>query len=408
MHKKPLDTFHPDIPPAEPKEHPGWAYGAYLLNRFTEWDETSRELTISYLLSLSCPYQPQLMQTRMQVESPIRRAAIFAHLAVRLLADARQAEGIDRAGAAIQAYTEAASQPGANRDAIAAGLTDVNKLLTAIVPPVQQPLVFAQTLRALAAAQQGIGRIDQAADVAQQALRVDLGAVDDVDPMTVTSSLTRDAGLLSTVGLTAKAVDTQQTVIDLLRAFTPAEANRLEYLITVAEAQHNLIVRLVDDHRPSQAAGLARQTIEAYRGYIAAGGTDVSRLNQDITDLQKLLNSPAVGLTAEPVELLQLLVATFRAAPPPQSHSGRLTFQITFAEARHNLIARLLDDHRPTEARALVAETVAAYRNYATETGADLLRAASDLTQLVGVLAGGSLTAESQSAQQAADEIHVG
>jgi hypothetical protein len=384
MHKKDLDTFNPDIPPNKPMEHDGWAYGAYLLNCFTEWDETSRELTVTYLLSLSCPYQPQLMQTRMQVESPIRRAAAFLALAVQHLADARQVEGIDRAGAAIQAYTDAAGQPGANRDAVAAGLTDVSTLLTTIVPPVQQPLFLAQTLRG------------------------DLDAVNGADPMTVTPSLTADAGLLSTVGLTAKGVDTQQTVIDLLRAFTPAEPNRLQYLISVAEAQHNLIVRLIADTRPTQAASSARQTIDAYRGYIAAGGTDVSRLNRDITELQKQLSSPPVGLRAEPVEALQLLIAAFHAAPPPQAASERLEFQIMFAEARHNLIARLLDDSRRTEASALVAETVAAYRDYAAEPGAESPRAASDLTQLAGVLAAASLTSESQRAQQAADQLPAG
>ncbi len=71
MHKVGQDRIHPDLPPAQDigarPEHDGWAYGAYLLNRFTEWNEAERELTITYLLSLSSPYQPQLMQTRLLV-----------------------------------------------------------------------------------------------------------------------------------------------------------------------------------------------------------------------------------------------------------------------------------------------------------------------------------------------------
>ena len=39
--------------PAEPlPEAPGWAYGAFLLNRYTRWDENTRELDLFYLLSL--------------------------------------------------------------------------------------------------------------------------------------------------------------------------------------------------------------------------------------------------------------------------------------------------------------------------------------------------------------------
>jgi hypothetical protein len=69
MHKQGIDSFATDIPPSEPPDdpHDGWAYGVYLLWRFTTWNEQQRELTISYLLSLSSPYQPQLMQTRLHL-----------------------------------------------------------------------------------------------------------------------------------------------------------------------------------------------------------------------------------------------------------------------------------------------------------------------------------------------------
>ena len=55
------------------------------------------------------------------------------------------------------------------------------------------------------------------------------------------------------------------------------------------------VVRLIDDHRPTQAATLAPQTIAAYRQYTAAGGPDVLRLSQDMTELQKQLSSTQVG-----------------------------------------------------------------------------------------------------------------
>jgi hypothetical protein len=44
-----------------------WPYGPYILNRFTEWNETTRELGIYYLLSFSRGYQIHLMYTRLSL-----------------------------------------------------------------------------------------------------------------------------------------------------------------------------------------------------------------------------------------------------------------------------------------------------------------------------------------------------
>lgn len=46
----------------------GWAYGPFIVNRFTEWNAATRELGIYYLLSLSTPYQVQLMYTRLHLD----------------------------------------------------------------------------------------------------------------------------------------------------------------------------------------------------------------------------------------------------------------------------------------------------------------------------------------------------
>jgi hypothetical protein len=45
----------------------GFAYGAYLLNRYTRWDPAARMLTLYYLLSTGTPYQVQLMRSRVEV-----------------------------------------------------------------------------------------------------------------------------------------------------------------------------------------------------------------------------------------------------------------------------------------------------------------------------------------------------
>jgi hypothetical protein len=65
MHWPGLDTIVPDVPPLG--EEQGWAYGAFLTNRFCHWDQTSRTLTLHYLLSLNRPYQVQLMRTRLRI-----------------------------------------------------------------------------------------------------------------------------------------------------------------------------------------------------------------------------------------------------------------------------------------------------------------------------------------------------
>jgi len=40
-----------------------WAYGAFIIHRFTEWDPAKSQVRICYLLSLFAPYQLQLMES---------------------------------------------------------------------------------------------------------------------------------------------------------------------------------------------------------------------------------------------------------------------------------------------------------------------------------------------------------
>ncbi|WP_331773407.1 DUF1929 domain-containing protein (plasmid) [Embleya sp. NBC_00888] len=90
-------------------------------------------------------------------------------------------------------------------------------------------------------------------------------------------------------------------------------------------------------------------------------------------------------------------------APPDKAMLDR---QISFAEARHNLIARLIADGRVEEAVALVAETIAGYRRYARLAGADVMRVGRDLASLADQMTGAHRTLEATAAQQAADDIH--
>jgi hypothetical protein len=65
----------PEVPVFDPAADNAWghymatgsdlsfAYGAYLLHKYTQWDPTHRTVTIFYLLSTGLPYQVQLMRT---------------------------------------------------------------------------------------------------------------------------------------------------------------------------------------------------------------------------------------------------------------------------------------------------------------------------------------------------------
>ncbi|MFF9212948.1 hypothetical protein [Streptomyces sp. NPDC014791] len=67
MHYPGRDNIDERVPPAG-DEHKGWAYGPHLLDRYTRWNQATRELDIYYLLSLSSPYQVQLMHTKLLIE----------------------------------------------------------------------------------------------------------------------------------------------------------------------------------------------------------------------------------------------------------------------------------------------------------------------------------------------------
>jgi hypothetical protein len=85
--------------------------------------------------------------------------------------------------------------------------------------------------------------------------------------------------------------------------------------------------------------------------------------------------------------------------------ADRFDFDLKFAEARQDLIARLIDDGRTSDARALVSGTIGAYRQYANDEGANRTLVVGDLTELAQLLAAAQLPADSAAAQQAASEL---
>jgi hypothetical protein len=66
MHWPGLDDIPARVAP-DFGESPANAYGAFLVNRFTQWDATRRELHLYYLMSLFRPYQVQLMHSTIRI-----------------------------------------------------------------------------------------------------------------------------------------------------------------------------------------------------------------------------------------------------------------------------------------------------------------------------------------------------
>ncbi|WP_405766608.1 hypothetical protein OHU34_14010 [Streptomyces sp. NBC_00080] len=215
----------------------------------------------------------------------------------------------------------------------------------------------------------------------------------------------RDLGALANqmagAGRTIEAVKSQQAAAEVYRTFTPGESDRLIYEIAFTEARHNLIARLLDDHQLDQAVALVPETITGYRQYARLAGADVMRAGRDLGALANQM--AGAGRTIEAVKSQQAAAEVYRTFTPGES--DRLIYEIAFTEARHNLIARLLDDHQLDQAVALVPETITGYRQYARLAGADVMRAGRDLGALANQMAGAGRTIEAEAAQQAADEV---
>jgi hypothetical protein len=113
----------------------------------------------------------------------------------------------------------------------------------------------------------------------------------------------------------------------------------------------------------------------------------------------------ADGATAAAVADQQALVDILAAFEPAPERRAEVT--LLLAEARHNLIARLIDDQRVDQAAALVPATLAGYRAYAALPGADILRVGRDLNQLAAQLTTSGLDAQAAAARQVAQDLGI-
>ena len=112
-------------------------------------------------------------------------------------------------------------------------------------------------------------------------------------------------------------------------------------MIALAEARHNLIVRLRDADQSPPAAALAKLTVTGYRDYADREGADLYRVQRDLAELVKPLL--AVGAI---MEALAAQKAALEVLERIQPEAGKeLDHEIQVVEAQHNLVARLLDTH---------------------------------------------------------------
>lgn len=233
----------------------------------------------------------------------------------------------------------------------------------------------------------------------------------EADLWKATHELTTLARELEAASWTDEAIEVHELIVTSVEAYLPPADLRLDYLLFLAGQRQNLIARLLERDRAQEARDLGAITVTAYTDYYnalpAADRAEVVRvrLDPDLIQLQRQLFN--AGLRAEPVQALELLVTAFRGSVRPAPGADRLDFDIKFAEARHDLIARLVDNQRRPEAKALVIETIDAYRTYAAEPGANRVLAVSDLTDLARVLGEARLPTESDAAKQAAAALGV-
>ncbi|MBO3749847.1 hypothetical protein J5X84_27520 [Streptosporangiaceae bacterium NEAU-GS5] len=198
-----------------------------------------------------------------------------------------------------------------------------------------------------------------------------------------------------------EAVLAQQALVEILDDHNPPPGQLLSYAIMLAEARHNLIVRLIGDDQVGQAAALVTATIGDYRSYSSLPDADLLRIGSDFNQLAASMannDRPHEAVLAQ-----QALVEILDDHNPPPGQL--LSYAIMLAEARHNLIVRLIGDDQVGQAAALVAATLTDYRHYTTLPDADLFRIAGDLNQLAASMANSDRPHEAVQAQQTLVDI---
>jgi hypothetical protein len=201
-------------------------------------------------------------------------------------------------------------------------------------------------------------------------------------------------------------LDALRTAVEVFRDFDPPAAMLSEYLLAYGQAIYALIAFLLgighlDEMLSLEVLSLVREAVSVELAASTAPGADVMRVAASLSALSALLS--ASGRPDEAALAQQAAVDVLMGFTPPAER--RLEYLIALAEGRHNLIARLIDDRQVEQAATLVAETIAAYRDYVGQPGADVMRVARDLSELSALLTAAGRPDEAALAKRALDAM---
>ena len=281
----------------------------------------------------------------------LAHAQALQTLALRQLDALAPLPGLDAARRAGDAYARAVALHGADSQVVSTAVVNLAAEMrrgtddVALRPELQAPL--GRLLRSLARVLLGIQAHASAAETALFAkahLSIAAGLAQP-DRSTLAEELTLLAGLLANVGQAPAGVECQQLAVRLLMAIVPTPESRDLFLINLAEGHHNLVARLLDDSRPSEASSTAAVALDAYEEYVATAKIDVHRINTDLTRSEPVDpadRDPLVGRT-HPETAGQ---GAHRSRSDP-SASARRTDHARGGEAQPD---RETDRHRPTRA----------------------------------------------------------
>ena len=87
---------------------------------------------------------------------------------------------------------------------------------------------------------------------------------------------------LTTVGAIRQALTAARDAHQTLMRKVPEPGGELDHEILLAEAQHNVVARLLDNHAVDESTTLAERTIRAYSAYAGRPGANTSRAVDDL------------------------------------------------------------------------------------------------------------------------------
>ena len=254
--------IHPKLPPPQPppEDNPGWAYGAFLIERFTDFGREPGILSLHYLLSFGSPYQVQLMHSRLRVRESIPDIHTFArerlNRSAQLSAGGRLADATAAAREAADALHGVEPSPdgaaehwtlfGASLHAYALRLMEDHRVEDALMPAAEAVSVYRQ-----AAASAG------------------------ADVPSIAGQLLTLSVQLSANGRLAEAVAPTQGAVDVVRGVASEPDASAAHRMLFAVSLHTLSLRLFDAKRADEAVAPAQEAGGAYRRAATAAGADV-------------------------------------------------------------------------------------------------------------------------------------